>query len=139
MTLIVVLICNSLSINDGVFFHHHWLRVHLFQLRSNHSLLWFGYEVFFRKTHVLKAWSPAGGAIMRWLDNEVAYLVISEFIAKWTHEGGFTLEEVAQWGQDFEGYILSLTPSSFLWDETLCSTILTAMMFFFTTGPQRWV
>jgi hypothetical protein len=108
----------------------------------NWNLLWFGYEVSPPKKNsyveglVTKAFR--GGASGKWLNHGVANLInglIHWWIHKWmnywevveTVEGETWLEEV---GHAFEGYILSLSPSSVslslisshMWWVTCCVT-----------------
>jgi hypothetical protein len=59
---------------------------------------------------VWQAWAPAGGAIERGLDGEVANTdgqSIDEFILDGLLADG---DEVGCWGHDFGGFILSLDP-----------------------------
>jgi hypothetical protein len=69
------------------------------------DLLWFGYEVSFQKAHVVKAWSPAGGAVLGDYRNRRLGLL----------GGSRSLEVYPQWLYFAPGF--SLTLSAFPWPQ----------------------
>jgi hypothetical protein len=87
------------------------------------------------KAHVLKAWSPTGGAVGRWLDHEGSSSMgwsIDEFILNGLLGGGAWLEKAGHWRHCL--WRVCLVPvSSYLslyflaavrWAAFLCHTIL---------------